>query len=57
MCAVTCFNTILNNDKLTKKTRDYLDLFEFMDSKIKDFNDGLIKIDKKGLVDNNGAFV
>ena len=57
MCAVTCFNTILNNDKLTKKTRDYLDLFEFMDSKIKDFNNGLIKIDKKGLVDNNGAFV
>ena len=57
MCAVTCFNTILNNENLTKKTRDYLDLFEFMDSKINDFNDGLIKIDKKGLVDNNGAFV
>ena len=57
MCAVTCFNTILNNENLTKKTRDYLDLFEFMDSKIKDFNNGLIKIDKKGLVDNNGAFV
>lgn len=57
MCAVTCFNTILNNPNLTKKTRDYLDLFEFMDSKIIDFNKGLIRIDKKGLVDNNGAFV
>ena len=57
MCAETCFNTILNNPNLTKKTRDYLDLFEFMDSKIIDFNKGLIRIDKKGLVDNNGEFV
>ena len=57
MCAVTCFNTILNNTNLTRKTRDYQDLFEHMDSKIIEFNNGQIRIDKKGLVDNNGAFV
>ena len=57
MCAVTCFNTILNNTNLTRKTRDYQDLFEYMDSKIIEFNNGQIRIDKKGLVDNNGAFV
>ena len=57
MCAVTCFNTALSKVELTKKTRNYEDLFEFIDKKIIDFNKGLIKIDKKGLVDNNGAFV
>lgn len=56
-CAVTCFNTALNKEELTNQTRQYENLKEFIDKKIEDFNNGLIKIDKKGLVDNNGAFV
>ena len=56
-CAVTCFNQALNKTNLTRQTRNYEDLFEFIDKKLIDFNNGVIKIDKKGLVDNNGMYV
>ena len=57
MCAKTVFDTALSKENLTKKTRDYNDLFEFLDKKVEEFNNGKIKIEKKGLVDLNGEFV
>ena len=57
MCAKTVFDTALSKENLTNKTRDYLDLKEFLDKKVEDYNKGLIKIEKKGLVDLNGEFV
>ena len=57
MCAETVFNTALNKKDLTNQTRDYQNLKDYMEVKIRDFNNGKIRIDKKGLVDNNGAFV
>lgn len=57
MCAVTAFNVALKKEDLTKLTRNYEDLFIYMDSVIKDFNDGKVIISKKGLVDINGAFI
>ena len=57
MCAKTVFDVALSKDNLTKQTRDYEDLMEFLDKKVKDFNNGLIKIDKKGLVNQSGDFV
>lgn len=57
MCAKTVFDVALSKENLTKKTRDYSELLEFLDKKVEDFNKGLIKIEKKGLVDLNGEFV
>jgi hypothetical protein len=57
MCAKTVFDVALSKDNLTKQTRDYEDLIEFLDKKVEDFNNGLIKIDKKGLVNQSGDFV
>ncbi len=57
MCAKTVFDVALSKDNLTKQTRDYEDLMEFLDKKVEDFNNGLIKIDKKGLVNQSGDFV
>ncbi len=57
MCAKTVFDIALSKNNLTKQTRDYEDLMEFLDKKVEDFNKGLIKIDKKGLVNQSGDFV
>lgn len=57
MCAKTVFDVALSKNNLTKQTRDYEDLMEFLDKKVEDFNNGLIKIDKKGLVNQSGDFV
>lgn len=57
MCAKTVFDVALSKNNLTKQTRDYEDLMEFLDTKVEDFNNGLIKIDKKGLVNQSGDFV
>jgi hypothetical protein len=57
MCAKTVFDVALSKNNLTKQTRDYEDLMEFLDKKVEDFNKGLIKIDKKGLVNQSGDFV
>lgn len=57
ICAKTVFDIALSKNNLTKQTRDYEDLMEFLDKKVEDFNRGLIKIDKKGLVNQSGDFV
>lgn len=57
MCAVTCFNIALEKDNLTQETRNYENLKEFLNNKVNDYKNGLIKIDKKGLVDNTGNFI
>ena len=56
-CAKTVFDVALKKEELTALTRDFRNLFEYLDEVVKKYNDGIIKLDKKGLVDNNGVFV
>ena len=57
MCAKTVFDTILKKKELTALTRDFRNLYDYLDEVVDRFNKGEIKLDKKGLVDNNGVFV
>ena len=56
-CAKTVFDTILKKNEITALTRDFRNLFEYLDEIVKRFENGEVKIDKKGLVDNNGVFI
>ncbi len=57
MCAKTVFNVALAKQNLTRKTRNYEDLIEYLNRLEEEYNNGKIILGKKGLVDLNGQFV
>ncbi len=57
MCAKTVFNVALAKQNLTRKTRNYEDLMEYLNRLEEEYNNGKIILGKKGLVDLNGQFV
>ena len=56
-CAKTVFNTALSKKELTALTRDFKNLYEYLDEVVEQYKKGTVILSKKGLVDNNGMYV
>ena len=56
-CAKTVFDTILSKKELTALTRDYRNLFEYLDEIIDLYKKGEIMLSKNGLVNKEGLFI
>ena len=57
VCAKTVFNTILAKKELTALTRDFRNLYEYLDEVVEKYKNGSIILAKNGLVDTFGVFI
>lgn len=56
-CAKTVFDTILSKKELTALTRDYRNLYEYLDEVVDLYKKGDIILSKKGLVNKEGLYI
>ena len=56
-CAKTVFDTIISKKELTALTRDYRNLFEYLDEIINLYKKGEVILSKSGLVNKEGVFI
>ena len=56
-CAKTVFDTILSKKELTALTRDYRNLFEYLDEITDLYKKGEVILAKNGLVNKEGVFI